>query len=918
MDINLQPSSGISQLFSNQAYSNLIERIFFFANTKSISRLLRVNKYVNELFISSTKLQFHYRQIYHGLPDYSNSTADTNKGSQENVNVTHNEKISTMKKLELLLEKEERLDLLKPSTMKCIHIPHCNVFEFKKGFLLIGECTHKIPSGDPQYLTGYHYDSWSIWKTNADVNQEDVVERGAHKHQGYYRWKIDQGENTYITATMCLEDNVIAVVKEIHEIPCSTVTESSTESTYVRIYLYQLIPPIGTEPPPKGTFQGATRHPETASEFIEIKLPAKFHAHKMKVELGPNGKLGIGIKSEIRGKFNFIGFWDWKKGVSLGAITPSPHMRLAEDFRFFGNFVIATIFRMTTHPPQKPKSKDSKVNSIKRRRANARFDKMRDRQYQVRGRTTLAEPRDLSGHDSCDEEEEEVDLRKDLGASIDTFELYNSANGKKPSPFAHKSYTDPDYNPNEPCTWEYQDIPICAGITSHLTPFFKSVADPPAGIPFMDLPIPPSAIPLSCILGDIHIDDALLKGERDGAMSLTISMAIGGSEMPSKCQMAVDLREIINQMTIVLTDRIKNRDLDPRQLSIQTKSNTMWSNDPSVQKSLNRQLGLDCSTDREPNEKGWETDPDDADLFIMWSRHLRGKDLVNQKMGEVKMKKSNMMSKKYKDTRKRKHGHNCMVDCSKCPVHGPISEIDTTHYAFNIYPAKKIRYEEWEKSCSFRFSFASQDFSSFGTRMFATEPDYKALKSLPRPPGRNEFAPMKLIMRDYNRNLLSNTKNRIAEQNDHQNRFTKPLGASSTVPSSDQISSSTKKFNSYFSASPLPKEYKKSFENYKDNLEETVFTLCKLPKPIALPKLIRNSLESSSSKYHSKENDNKIYTVGIFNDQFIKSNLNFRESKIDMKWDMKRNLLDVFFDGNSVVLHMQNGATIMDFTPSTQ
>ncbi|WWC94478.1 hypothetical protein V866_001324 [Kwoniella sp. B9012] len=91
-------------------------------------------------------------------------------------------------------------------------------------------------------------------------------------------------------------------------------------------------------------------------------------------------------------------------------------------------------------------------------------------------------------------------------------------------------------------------------------------------------------------------------------------------------------------------------------------------------------------------------------------------------------------------------------------------------------------------------------------------------------------------------------------------------------------------------------------------LRDTIMGECKLLKPIALPKLSKFPTRTKSTI-----GDKKISTHDMFGDEFIDSHLKFRESRVDLMWDTRRKLLELHFDGNQLIMYMQNGATIMDF-----
>ncbi|WWC89102.1 uncharacterized protein L201_004020 [Kwoniella dendrophila CBS 6074] len=748
------------------------------------------------------------------------------------------------------------------------------------GYLLMVESTHKIPLGpnDDGELSnpiGYKFDPYSIWNlsTLEENTQEMIKNRGATKNQSYYKWKFDQFEKNYFQKiTMCPEDNVIAVARQSQDVRCREVTPGSQAMTNIKVYLYQLIPSRGTNPPLKGIFKESVRHPESALEFIEIRVPAKYHAHHITIKLSPNVRLGILLKSPT--KFSFLGFWNWKKGLCLGSITPPPGSTslkdvLVDDFQFFDG---------------KLNFKGSIITSQKLKRG-----------YKVRGRTSLAGPRNtftISHKDDFEDDERDLygdeddtydavepgKVREDFYACINTYELLNISNGKKSSAFVHKAYTETGYDPNEPCTWEYRDLPICSGITSFLTPPLSNYTTTP-----LDSLLSPgtgnvvSTRPTGCVLGEIMIDDGLLKGERDGIMNFTILTTLEDDvdgEMPSKCQGTINLKTIINAMTIILTNRIKNKHLDPRGHSIQTNLSTMWSDDPSVQQTLNSQLGLDIrdediklvSDDGDQDGKDWSNDPKQDRLMVR---------LLNESIKNDE--RSLPGSSRWSKTTKLK----------KRPSHTYTSNNETP------YLAHYIPYEEWKESCSFRFSFAGSGPSTYGSNYIMTEPNYSKLGQSAI---QNTFAQdikkktsMFLILRDFNTNLRSNIIT-VRDEEDRRRLQRISIGGKSIY-----------KDTSLFLPDP------------STLLKDTVVYQCKLPKPIDLPNFINKNNKQRVESSISTKTDKDMITDCVFTKQTISSEYKFIETRIEFQWDMKRQLENVFFDGNTIVMHMQNGAHIMTF-----
>ncbi|WWC89091.1 uncharacterized protein L201_004009 [Kwoniella dendrophila CBS 6074] len=785
-------SSELGSLFNDQAYSNILERIFQQVDSKEVARLLRVNKHINHVFNSSSRLQYPYRKQLHSIPDPPSST-ECSPLSVLSDNKDNSAEKSVSEKLENLLEKEERLDKLHPRVMKCIHIPNSKIEDLKDGYILMSESTYKFPIAPGYPDQGYRNDSWSIWKItdNTKDDVENLISRGASKSQGYYKWKFDPGYhskpdymNYYDNITMCLEDNVIATSVKHLLIPPHLVTEQTTESSLLRIHFKQLIPLKGTAAPPKGVFKHAARHPEAAFDFIEVRVPAKYICSYTSIHLAPGGKVGVLIKSERPGEFSFLGFWNWKTGVSLGRITPTPHMEIAEDFQFFGNFVIASSFRNEWTELDMPKTVIGK-NAI------PGSDKQ------------PIEIKDgILYHDQ---------KRLDMFTYLETFELMAAEDGKQATLFPHEAYPEQHSNNIERCSWDYQDTHICIPITSHRTPAFNRPVIYTKGR-FHGLPPKPgNVIPQFCSIADVNIDNALLKGERNGVLTFTISVdTVGEDGYPysTNCHGTIDLQEMIKEMTIVLTKRIKSLHRDRRNgHTIQTKLHNMWSDDPSIYQFM--------------GERSKSDDITHLDTFM-----------------------------NYQDG------------------------------------AKRTNYEEgWEKYGSLRFSTYAQEFSTFGTRSFTTEPDHQGLRGLSAFTGSSKFLPYRMIMRDFNSNLVNQRPNSSILMD----------GNTSSSSSSNEKSQTT--VNRSFDLFNSPKRFK-----------DTIVEKCKLPKPIALPKF-----HESVKRINSDDEDIHSGLQNIFMRRNVVSALPFRESSIKFLWDTKRDLHRPLFDGDLVVLRMQNGAIIMTF-----
>ncbi|WVQ67387.1 uncharacterized protein L199_005583 [Kwoniella botswanensis] len=724
------PQPGLAPLFGDHAYSEILELTSRHVGLSDTAKLLRVNnKRINQVFTSSFRLQLSYRKSYHAVPSSFNKTdASENKPISELQSVV-GEKRATM-------------------------------FESDSGYLLFGERMNKLRINPTDEKAGYQLDSFSIWKLSSTEAEIEEKSRGGTKHQGYYRWRYILGKaGCYSVITMCVEDYVVAVVREFNRQCCATLPLNSDVLSDFRIYFYQLLPPKGTTPPPKGTCEGATRHPEAALGFIEVRLPARYHLHQIKAQLAPGGTVGLMLRPTGDADFGFLGVWDWKRGVSLGKIAPSPQLTLPDDFRFFGNFVMVSVFRTMESPtrlePKVSTSKSKSHHGKDRQNKSSDVTKKMSRGYKVRGRTGPIPSR----HNRCldndeDDDHSEEDDPKDSKGHIDifcccleAFKIQNPSNGTKPSGFPHDDYTEIGYRSSEPCTWNYQDIPIGEPIVSFISPPFNLM--PAFPLSPMDILLPPEPMisPSSCDLGEVHIDDALLKGERDGVMTFTIFASTRGSGRDSwiQCQGVISLREIIHRITLTLTARHRARGSTRKGQIEEKELATMWSQDLSVQKALNRQLGLDDDAhSKEVEEHGWETESNDE---YTSSRVSASRNRGKQIKGKSKSKGRN---KKYDDP---KNNTSCDDIQPGGYVNGtrPGKEKGNTDMIKYIIPHDKCA-----KSASFRFSQYAKTPTTFGTKVFLAEPNYDKLKADLDQAIRSGSIPTRLIMRDFNPNIVNN------------------------------------------------------------------------------------------------------------------------------------------------------------------
>ncbi|WWC69981.1 uncharacterized protein I206_103925 [Kwoniella pini CBS 10737] len=856
-----QPA-GLALLFSGYADSAILELIFHLLDLRSKARLLRVSKHCNDIFISSSSLQLSYRQAFHALPASFTDISDDR---------------SSAEKLSSLLETEERLNHLKPSSMKCIHVPNSFVHAFHSGYMLMGECEQKIPLFVGNSQKGYKFDSWSVWKMESNEKEDQVAKsRGAYKVQGHYRWKFDQGEDTFKTMAMCVEDNVIAITRESNEIPCQFATEESTASTIHRVYLHPLLPPKIIETPPKGVFHDIMKHPEARLEFIEIRVPARLHLHRIKVEIVAGGRLGVLLISTHTLCPNWLGFWDWKRGVSLGAITPPSSAPKVDDFTFFGTFAIVTSLRYMRYPVEGSSAALNGHSSAPAKQTESATRKT-TRGHKVGQRVKQAEPK--RAHRPP--QKLKYEWRKSWVGCITVYELPGERKSTQDSTAAFRASSKRRNGPSQRSFWEFWKMAQSEPVCSLLTPTFDGGVEPissHARSNPIDLIIPmmvgENAITLyQCLISPAKIDDALVRGDRDGVMTYEITGRVNDpieGYVPLRCQGTINLRFLIAKITMMQSDRISFNGRLSNDRRGQDMLDTMWSDDLSVQRALNRRLGLKNASVIDFDEEGWETDIGEADQAPKAMRYGKG----HFKMGRDDADKVNS-KKKPSPVLLDSFGRDmCLA--------GRESKSPQAKYS-TIY----IPYEEWEGEGFLSLSYLAGPPIAIGTRVIQTDIPWES----EGPPSKNpKTIPQTLIIRDYNSNLLHHTESGL--------RSGRPLGRRLFSPLKDSRS---------FGQTPSPplseSEYKRKYP--KSELKEMITHQCKLPKPIALPKII-GPTKIKYPKDRSGEEDRLISTSGLFEmDQMNTTNhLQFKESTILFEWDMKRALQGIEFDSNRLALIM--------------
>lgn len=208
-----RPRNALTSIFTESGHADILLGIFNNLAIKHIPALLRVsalsppnpvyttdviqvNKYVNSVFTSSSQLQLRYRRSYHSVSPHTQTSASRR--------ITN-----SAEELGLLIEQEKRLSNFCPSEIRCLHFPNAEIAQVQQNHILVTECINReivFPNApDSNYL----WDGWSVWRIR-NAYEFDGESRGGKKVQGVWKWKMNFGA-PIDSATMCVEDNVVAV-----------------------------------------------------------------------------------------------------------------------------------------------------------------------------------------------------------------------------------------------------------------------------------------------------------------------------------------------------------------------------------------------------------------------------------------------------------------------------------------------------------------------------------------------------------------------------------------------------------------------------------------------------------------------------------------------------------------------------------
>ncbi|WVF71378.1 hypothetical protein IAT40_006182 [Kwoniella sp. CBS 6097] len=890
----------VKSLFTDSAYAELLEQVVESLSLGDIAQLMRVNRHISNVFTSSSRFQLRYRKAYHAIPSPPQPAPASCSSRQPDQTPSSSPSPSPgpSEELQHLLEREERLDTLTPSSIQCVHVPNSVFFEVKGGYMLSSESMYKTPVAANRHglgpgsgsdsPSGYTYDGFSIWKrilldgNGNEKEKESERKWGAFKSQGFWRWKTDT-LFAWDAIDMCPEDNVVAITHEIQSTPCSSIGATSTDLTFRRIYFYTMMPPIGIAAPSKNLFRGGIPHPEAKIPFIEIQIPAKYHLHIAKIRLANNGRIGLSLKPARGGRRGFMGVWDWKKGVSLGAIAPSVYMDVPSDFRFIGPFVMTASFRAIDKKPDPP-TESTGLGSIQQNQ--------RDEQAADNG--SYRPP------------------ARDRFCCLDIFEFRKPSNGSGPNLQAHRAYTVEGYDPDAPCTWDYRHLPSGNPIISFLPPPFDSTLISPELLSQM---IPPNVnshshpwLTLSsCQLGQISIDDALLRGERDGVMTFTVnahSHDVEPGDDPCRvyCQGTINLRVVVDRITSVMMQRIAARHQDARAHRIQTDLDTMWSNDPSVSEMLKRRLALPSYGKRKgEDETGPEIDDND-DEWDLGRLTLEIEAMVRQAAEKGRAKgAADPAGERLQDPSVRVKGTSKKEESTagKPQVSAyRVPPVKVAMYDDREYTLEHLPFDGWSHGCSLRFNETTTPRIAFGSRVFSLSINWK------KRPVFDDKGPViiafRFVVQDFNRNVYDGSP-------EGQKKLHRTIGGATFPNDDDRTQSLTKPSQLVASttSSSLSSDISSSISRL---LAPTTLCECPLPKPIALPRIQNPPIRSTSEK-----NDKAVYTEDVLATSKIESKLKFRETEVEMLWDARRPMYNLLVDQDTIVISMQHGAHILNF-----
>ncbi|OXG29756.1 hypothetical protein C367_02212 [Cryptococcus neoformans Ze90-1] len=595
-----RPRNALTSIFTESGHADILLGIFNNLAIKHIPALLRVNKYVNSVFTSSSQLQLRYRRSYHSVSPHTQTSASRR--------ITN-----SAEELGLLIEQEKRLSNLCPSEIRCLHFPNAEIAQVQQNHILVTECINReivFPNApDSNYL----WDGWSVWRIR-NAYEFDGESRGGKKVQGVWKWKMNFGA-PIDSATMCVEDNVVAVAYAVNQPPCDTISYNSTLKVAHRIYFYSLIPPVGTPQQSDDIFQPPIPHPEATLPYVEVLVPAKHHMHHIELQLGQDGKVGLLLVSADTTRQNFVGLWDWKAGVSVGKLSPTPDVPVCEDFRFMGPFILSSVMRDLVKKPEDElmvlhnRELDSSASGPR----SSRLSDFTPQRYKP-----------ASVYDDIDYDSEE-DIFQGVSEaipppletvySIDTYAPLPTERGTRPFKRTYTTHFGPGSEIDEAYTWDWDEIPFCMPLASLQLPALNTtplgVYETPLDSIMDSLHVDTDFHPVRLAFESFSVDPALLRGERLGVIPFTMSGDTSdglGAPNVVRCKGIIDIATLLGKTIEAMQWHMaKAKGIDIKLLALGAKLNKRTWRDQLIEAF---ELFL-----RSGQDDGWETEEDEPNRY---------------------------------------------------------------------------------------------------------------------------------------------------------------------------------------------------------------------------------------------------------------------------------------------------------------
>ncbi|TYJ58699.1 hypothetical protein B9479_000535 [Cryptococcus floricola] len=880
------PPNPLRDLFLPSGQSEILVAIFDHLTLHDIPALLRVNKYANGVFISSSRLQLRYRRAYHSLAsNISLSTPGRPSNSADEVAT--------------LLERERRLNCLRPSEIRCLHIPEGDVIGVNDNHMLVSECVNQMAI-DPSDLDQENdWNGWSIWRMR-DTTSFDGKSRGAKKLQGMWRWKFNFGD-IVDAADMCVEDNVIAVAYSVDHPPCESIEVDSMLKVVHRVYFYTLVPPVGTPQQPDGVFPTPIPHPDAKLPYIEVLVPARYHLHRIEVHMGAGGKVGLLLTSGSQFRSNFVGLWDWKSGVSIGKLSPTADTPICYDFRFLGPFIVSASMKELPKPadddfmdlfnrqpppppppakappsppkpkaPLRPEKKSAQAPQIKSRASiydDIDYDSEEDlgstassapetktfwrTPEEILGRLLLPTPKNpTSVYDDIDYDSEEDILNepmppKEMVYGLDTLSHLPAERGSKPTKRRSDKHVGPGQEIVGPCTWDEEDIPYCMPLASLQLPALNTdphfgVSESPLDVILLRYTIDTDFSAVRFAIEDFTVDNELLSGERQGLMPFVLAGSTGdglGCRIPTCCKGMVDIKMLIDKSFEAMRwhmAKAQGFDLKLAMLPGIKLEKKHW------QDLLAEAFVLFSNS---ATEDGWETDED------IYSRYLPKQKANKKRPGAATFSK----------------------------------EAKKTGYQWDRH--YRVPFKDWQSAVSMRFN-GQPEVSVSGTRTITIERIPNAKPVIRKKDGQMMIRNW-LVMHDYSR--------RTYRENPLKPR--QLLGGLPPPPPLDTAATAGPSTAPLASEEPL-----EPFDRPR---------VIKCPQPVPLPLA---GMDSDPAIYKTSEmEDKRLWTKRIFQEEIVQSHLPFTETRTKVLFDVARPTVSALFDGRSLVVGVDQGAHIFTF-----